>query len=231
MKNDENLAEKIQHCAKINRVDKSSKIFALLTLDLKSLSSDLNLNDFKSLDFKSDDYIESIKLDRNKLLVQVNQYLFKKEVVENIFRHKFNYGFENPNSKSGKTIIEFSSPNIAKPLHAGHMRSTFLGNFLSNIHQKLGHDVTKINYLGDWGTQYGILAVGFKKFGSYAELEQSPIKHLLDVYVKANQDESVKSKALEYFSKMEQKDPESLKMWTLFKELSIKELETVYEVN
>jgi arginyl-tRNA synthetase len=62
------------------------------------------------------------------------------------------------------------------------MRSTFLGNFLSNIHAKLGHNVTRINYLGDWGTQYGILAVGFKKYGSYDKLKSSPIKHLLEVF-------------------------------------------------
>jgi arginyl-tRNA synthetase len=84
------------------------------------------------------------------------------------------------------------------------MRSTFLGNFVSNIHSRLGHNVTKINYLGDWGTQYGILAVGFKKYGSYELLKTAPIKHLLDVYVKSNADESLKPEALEYFSQMEQ---------------------------
>ncbi len=60
----------------------------------------------------------------------------------------------DPN-KNNNTLVEFSSPNIAKPLHAGHMRSTFLGNFLGNIHSKMGHNVTRVNYLGDWGTQYG----------------------------------------------------------------------------
>ena len=117
----------------------------------------------------------------------------------------------------------YSSPNIAKPLHAGHMRSTFLGNFLSNIHKKLGQNVVRINYLGDWGLQYGILAVGFDKYGSYDELKKSPIKHLLEVcwickkfwfeikeslsflkvYVKANNDDSLKNDALLYFSQME----------------------------
>ena len=100
-------------------------------------------------------------------------------------------------------LLLYSSPNIAKPLHAGHMRSTFLGNFLANLHAKLGQNVTRVNYLGDWGTQYGILAVGFNKYGSMDELRASPIKHLLDVYVKANEDESLRTDALEYFSKME----------------------------
>ena len=63
------------------------------------------------------------------------------------------------------------------------MRSTFLGNFLGNIHERFGHKVTRINYLGDWGTQYGLLAVGFKKYGSYEKLTKSPIKHLLGIYL------------------------------------------------
>jgi arginyl-tRNA synthetase len=131
--------------------------------------------------------------------------------------------------QSVNTVIEFSSPNIAKPLHAGHMRSTFLGNFLSKIHTNYGHSVTKINYLGDWGTQYGILAVGFKKYGSFDKLKESPIKHLLDVYVKANNDPLIKSDALEYFSQMEANDSESIQMWEQFKELSVKELDSVYK--
>ena len=109
------------------------------------------------------------------------------------------------------------------------MRSTFLGNFLSKIHERFGQNVTRINYLGDWGTQYGLLAVGFKKYGSYEQLNKSPIKHLLEVYVKANNDETLTNDALNYFSQMEQKDAESLKMWDLFKNLSIKELVSVYE--
>lgn len=109
------------------------------------------------------------------------------------------------------------------------MRSTFLGNFLSKIHESYGLKVTRINYLGDWGTQYGLLAVGFKKFGSFEQLNKSPIKHLLDVYVKANSDESLKSDALAYFAKMEEKNTESLKMWDLFRNLSIKELVQVYD--
>lgn len=202
---------------KINRVDKSSKFFGLLTLDLNKLASQIDLKNLK-LELESDEFIQSIKLDKNKLLIQYNPNLFKQTTIHSIFEQKFRYGFNlsdeiypwrdtwKPKLASHKTIIEFSSPNIAKPLHAGHMRSTFLGNFLSNLHSQLGHKVTKINYLGDWGTQYGILAVGFKRYGSYEELEKSPIKHLLDVYVKANKDELIKQEALEYFSKMEESD-------------------------
>lgn len=85
-----------------------------------------------------------------------------------------------------KVIIEFSSPNIAKPFHAGHLRSTIIGAFLANLHEANGWDVTRMNYLGDWGKQFGLLAVGFEMFGSEELLEKDPIQHLFDVYVKIN---------------------------------------------
>ena len=81
-------------------------------------------------------------------------------------------------------IVEFSSPNIAKPFHAGHLRSTIIGGFLSNLYSGAGWDVVTMNYLGDWGKQYGLLAVGFQKFGDEQALLQNPIGHLYDVYVK-----------------------------------------------
>lgn len=171
-----------------------------------------------------------------------------KDTLNTIFAQKTAYGFRvgdeqlypkqaqttgmlnwMPKKQPMNTLIEFSSPNIAKPLHAGHMRSTFLGNFLSKVHANFDNNVTKINYLGDWGTQYGILAVGFKKYGSYAKLEEAPIKHLLAVYVKANSDPAIKSEALQYFSQMEAQDPQSLQMWSLFKDMSVKDLESVYK--
>mgnify|MGYP002718764264 FL=1 len=85
-----------------------------------------------------------------------------------------------------KIIIEFSSPNIAKPFHAGHLRSTIIGGFLANIYTVMGWDVIKMNYLGDWGKQYGLLANGFKYFGNEEALVKDPINHLFDVYVKVN---------------------------------------------
>lgn len=94
-------------------------------------------------------------------------------------------------------VVEFSSPNIAKPFHAGHLRSTIIGGFLSNLYEKAGWDVVRMNYLGDWGKQYGVLATGFKRFGNEEALRQNPIGHLYDVYVKISaisQDEGEKIK-------------------------------------
>jgi arginyl-tRNA synthetase len=113
-----------------------------------------------------------------------------------------NFGLRDPSDPSSgkkKIIVEFSSPNIAKPFHAGHLRSTIIGGFLANLYEKAGWDVVRMNYLGDWGKQYGVLAVGYDKFGSEEELKSNPIGHLYDVYVKISKiaaDEGDKAKAL-----------------------------------
>ncbi|KAJ5280747.1 Arginine--tRNA ligase cytoplasmic [Penicillium angulare] len=100
-----------------------------------------------------------------------------------------NIGLKDPKDPSKgqkRIIIEFSSPNIAKPFHAGHLRSTIIGGFLANLYTVLGWDVIKMNYLGDWGKQYGLLANGFKYFGNEEALQKDPINHLFEVYVKVN---------------------------------------------
>lgn len=138
-----------------------------------------------------------------------------------------------------KVVIEFSSPNIAKPFHAGHLRSTIIGGFLSNLYEKCGWEVVRMNYLGDWGKQFGLLAVGFERYGSEEELAKDPIHHLFEVYVRINRDieaegdslpleESTNGKAREYFKKMEDGDPEALKIWKRFRELSIEKYIDTY---
>ena len=98
-------------------------------------------------------------------------------------------GFGRNEKLKGKTIIvEFSSPNIAKPFHAGHLRSTIIGNFLKNLFKFCGAHVVGMNYLGDWGKQYGLLAVGYAKYGDEKLLKEDPIQHLYKVYVKINGD-------------------------------------------
>lgn len=102
-----------------------------------------------------------------------------------------NIGLKDPTDPSkGKKrmIVEFSSPNIAKPFHAGHLRSTIIGGFLANLYTIVGWEVIKVNYLGDWGKQYGLLANGYEKYGNEEQLLKDPINHLFEVYVKINQD-------------------------------------------
>lgn len=129
-----------------------------------------------------------------------------KTVISRVLKDKATYGTNgnqglhdpmDPSKGKKKMIVEFSSPNIAKPFHAGHLRSTIIGGFLANLYSVMGWDVTKMNYLGDWGKQYGLLANGYKSFGDEQQLVKDPINHLFDVYVKiskivADQDGPIK---------------------------------------
>ncbi len=111
-----------------------------------------------------------------------------------------NLGLRDPSDPAKgklKIIVEFSSPNIAKPFHAGHLRSTIIGGFFASLYEALGWEVIRINYLGDWGKQYGLLANGYKRFGNEEELERNPINHLFDVYVKINEIKSPEDKEIE----------------------------------
>jgi arginyl-tRNA synthetase len=118
------------------------------------------------------------------------------------FGFNSNLGLRDPSDPTKgrkRMIVEFSSPNIAKPFHAGHLRSTIIGGFLSNVYEGAGWEVIRMNYLGDWGKQYGVLALGFEKFGSEEALVANPIGHLFDVYVKISKEqaeEEEKMKAL-----------------------------------
>lgn len=128
------------------------------------------------------------------------QFFFRPQpltntVIQRILKERATYGTNgnqglrdpaDPSKGSKKVIIEFSSPNIAKPFHAGHLRSTIIGGFLANLHTIMGWNVIKMNYLGDWGKQYGLLANGYKYFGNEEALMKDPINHLFDVYVKVN---------------------------------------------
>lgn len=133
----------------------------------------------------------------------------------------------------GKTVIfDYSSPNIAKPFHAGHLRSTIIGNFLINAFKANGYKTVGINYLGDWGKQYGLLAVGFSKYGNEEQLMADPIKHLFEIYVRINQDAeqdpSVHDQARAVFVQMEAGDEQVLKLWKRFRELSIEKYKVLY---
>lgn len=166
------------------------------------------------------------------LVFQCDRQKFFSKVLSEVFEKKEKYG--SSQQYSGQTyLFEFSSPNIAKPFHAGHLRSTVIGNCLKNMFAFLGANAVSINYLGDWGTQYGILAVGFKKYGDEKKLEEDPIRHLFDVYVKTNEamkeDLQVREEAKSLFSRMEQGDEEVLALWRRFRELSIVEYKKTYK--
>ncbi|MFH0936592.1 MAG: arginine--tRNA ligase [Candidatus Woesearchaeota archaeon] len=163
----------------------------------------------------------------------LNFFINKKHLAENtikqILKEKENYG-KGKEGNGKKIVIDMSSPNIAKPFGIGHLRSTIIGNSLANIFSKLGYKVIKINYLGDWGTQFGKLMLGYKKFGNEKELKKNPIKHMYELYVKVNSDESLENEAREWFKKLENGDREALTLWKKFKELSLKDFNKIYRL-
>ena len=135
----------------------------------------------------------------------------------------------------GKTIcIDYSSPNVAKNFHVGHLRTTLIGNSIYRIYKKLGYRVERINHLGDWGTQFGKLIVAYKKWGSKEAVEQNGISELMKIYVKfheeAEKDDTLNDEARAWFVKMEQGDEEALSIWELFKDISLIEYKRIYEL-
>lgn len=157
----------------------------------------------------------------------------------------------DPSKGKKKIIVEFSSPNIAKPFHAGHLRSTIIGGFLANLYEGAGWDVTRINYLGDWGKQYGLLALSFEKYGDEEALKRDPINHLYELYVRINAEltaekaaieeqkkegkdvadleaNSLDEKARQYFKKMTDRDEAALAQWKRFRDLSILRYKETY---
>lgn len=142
-----------------------------------------------------------------------------------------NLGVEQ--SGTGKTIcMDYSSPNIAKNFHVGHLRTTIIGNALYKIYQKLGFDVVRINHLGDWGTQFGKLIVAYKLWSNEELVKKKGIEELLRIYVKFNSEaehnERFITEAREWFVKMEQNDSEAIAIWEWFKQISMVEFERVY---
>ncbi len=144
-----------------------------------------------------------------------------------------NLGVSQPGA--GRTIcMDYSSPNIAKNFHVGHLRTTVIGNSLYKIYEKLGYNVVRINHLGDWGTQFGKLIVAYKLWSSKEQVEADGIGELLRIYVKFNDEAERRPELMEearkWFVKMEQNDTEALEIWEWFKEISMVEFERVYKL-
>ena len=209
--------------------------------------------------FTPDEYVASITLDRSMLHFQLNtETLFRTVLtqvselssLQSIASSSSSASTSSPNGptdelnlaqkrygtnqsgKGKKLIIEYSSPNIAKSFHVGHLRSTIIGAFLANVYKSCGWDVISMNYLGDWGTQFGLIATGFEKYGSQERLEVDPIHHLFEIYVQINKDAesdpTVKESASAWFKRMEDGDEAALKNWRVWRELSVKKYAEEY---
>ena len=181
--------------------------------------------------FQPNDHILSAVAVGPFLNFRINAKLLVKKTVDLAGKLGLDYG-KNKLDQGKRAIVEFSSPNIAKPFHAGHLRSTIIGAFIRNVYDANGWETIAMNYLGDWGKQYGLLAVGFARHGNEEALQADPIKHLYEVYVKINRDAeadpSIHDEARAYFKKMEEGEEAALSLWRRFRDLSIVKYKDVY---
>uniref|UniRef100_A0A8C3I499 Probable arginine--tRNA ligase, mitochondrial n=1 Tax=Chrysemys picta bellii TaxID=8478 RepID=A0A8C3I499_CHRPI len=185
---------------------------------------------------KCDTVVSEISTGPGTVNFTINKELLAKAVLQQVFKDGSEYGIKSELFSTvprRKIVIEFSSPNIAKKFHVGHLRSTIIGNFVANLKEALGHQVTRINYLGDWGMQFGLLGAGFQQFGNEEELQSNPLQHLFEVYVQVNkaaeEDENIKKLAQDFFRKLEARDEQTLSMWQHFRDFSIEEYVRIYK--
>ena len=159
--------------------------------------------------------------------------LLVQSVLTEIDEKQENYG--SSEIGNGKNIIvEYSSPNIAKPFHIGHLRNTIIGSSLYKIYQFLGYHVTGINHLGDYGTQFAKLIEGYKRWGEEYDFAENPIEDLTQIYVRISdlckEDENVLEICRENFKKLENGDSYYMDLWTRFRDLSLKEFQKIYDL-
>ena len=201
-------------------------------------------------EFQPNEYIERVTKQGPAVLYHVNVKTLIPLVLSTV--HALTYGDgaateedsgkklpsygSNYSGKGKLCLVEFSSPNIAKPFHAGHLRSTIIGAFLANLYEANGWDVKRLNYLGDWGKQFGLLALGWRRFGDEKKLQENPVQHLFDVYVEINKlaseeggkGEQIHDEAREFFKGMEDGKEENLLEWERFRNLSIEKYKETY---
>ena len=178
-------------------------------------------------------YISKIDAINGFLNIFINNEMLVKDLLNEMENKKEAYG--SSNIGNGKNIIvEYSSPNIAKPFHVGHLRTTVIGRALYNMYKFLGYNTIGINHLGDWGTQFGKLIEGYKRFGNEYNLEENPIGKLTEIYVRINElckeDESALEDCRNNFKKLEDGDEYCTNIWKKFKELSLKEFQRIYDI-
>ncbi len=176
--------------------------------------------------------IEKVEVVGGYLNFYINQGLLAKEVLTEISK-KEEYG-KSDIGKGKNIVIDYSAPNIAKPFHIGHLRSTVIGGALYNIYKYLGYNTIGINHLGDYGTQFGKLIEGYKLWGKEYNIEEDPINELTKIYVRINQlckeDEKVLEQCRMNFKLLEDGDPYCKEIWEKFRELSLKEFQRVYDL-
>lgn len=197
------------------------------------IANDLQESIREQINANNVDEISEVNAVNGFLNFKLNQNKIAEEVIKSFNKMQDKYGSETQeNSKN--VVIDYSSPNIAKPFHIGHLRSTVIGGALYNIYKYLGYNVTGINHLGDYGTQFGKLIEGYKLWGEEYNIEEKPIDSLTEIYVRINnlckEDESVLEACRNNFKKLEDGDKYCVDLWQKFRDLSLKEFQKIYDM-
>ncbi len=183
--------------------------------------------------FENNGSIDKVEAVSGYLNFFLDKNSFTGDVIKIVLNENEKYGSSDI-GRGENIVIDFSAPNIAKPFHVGHLRSTVIGNSLYKIFNFMGYKSIGINHLGDWGTQFGKLICAYKKWGNKEKVEDGQINELMKLYVKfhteAETDPSLDDEARAWFTKMENGDKEALSLWEWFKEISLKEFQKVYEI-
>ena len=189
-------------------------------------------NDIKNNIKIDEDLIEKVEVIGGYLNFYIHQEQMVKEVLQEIAKQE-EYG-KSEIGKGKNIVIDYSAPNIAKPFHIGHLRSTVIGGALYNIYQYLGYHTIGINHLGDYGTQFGKLIEGYKLWGKEYNVEEDPINELTKIYIRINQlckeDENVLEQCRMNFKLLEDGDSYCTTIWEKFRNLSLKEFQRVYDL-
>ena len=176
--------------------------------------------------------LEKVEVVGGYLNFFINKAILAEEVLGEISGTE-QYG-KSTVGKGKNIVIDYSAPNIAKPFHIGHLRSTVIGGALYNIYKYLGYNVTGVNHLGDYGTQFGKLIEGYKMWGEEYDIEKDPINELTKIYIRINEacknDEQILENCRNNFKKLEDGDPYCVEIWKKFRELSLQEFQKVYDL-
>lgn len=190
-------------------------------------------NEIKEKINLQDERIEKIEVVNGYLNFFVKSGNIVEKVLTEILEKKENFSTIEE-GKGKKVLIDYSSPNIAKPFHLGHFMNTVIGRAIANLNKELGYEVVGINHLGDWGRQFGLLIEAYNLFKDEYDIKKDPLHVLADMYVRisrlAKEDESVMDRARENFKKLEDGDEESLKLWQYFRDVSLEEYKRIYDI-
>ncbi|WP_105619190.1 arginine--tRNA ligase [Vallitalea okinawensis] len=182
---------------------------------------------------KDEPMLDNVEVVGGYLNLFVDKAYLAKNIFESFCDKDVDYG-TSEDSKGKTVVLDYSSPNIAKQFHIGHLRTTVIGNALAKIHTALGYKAVRVNHLGDWGTQFGKLIVAYKKWGSKDDIKSKGIDGLMELYIRFHDEaeklDALNDEAREWFTKMENGNEEALELWNWFKEISMVDFNRVYDL-